>query len=169
MDYSIGDWVKLKTLNEIKERIREIEQHNEDCDWDEEEYDELDEDLESMCGKICVIEDCDDEDSSYEISIPNHDTYDTFWIHSDWVEPVKTYDRWVNPDEEQPKFKVGDEITITRYDANCPLYWNSNMDWYIGKTTIIKQIYPHGYGLENSGNWVWPETNLTSAIVYQPF
>jgi len=169
MEYSIGDWVKLKTLNEIKESIREIEQHNEDCDWDEEEYDELDEDLESMCGKICVIEDCDDEDSSYEISIPNHDTDDTFWIHSDWVEPVKTYDRWVNPNEEQPKFKVGDEVTITRYDANCPLYWNSNMDWYIGKTTIIKQIYPHGYGLENSGNWVWPETNLTSAIVYQPF
>ena len=35
MEYSIGDWVKLKTLNEIKESIREIEQHNEDCDWDE--------------------------------------------------------------------------------------------------------------------------------------
>lgn len=29
MEYSIGDWVKLKTLNEIKESIREIEQHNE--------------------------------------------------------------------------------------------------------------------------------------------
>ena len=169
MDYRIGDWVKLKTLEQIKESVREIERYNEDCEWNEEEYDEFDEDIEPFVGKICIIEDFDDDDSSYEIEVPNGDTDETYWIHSDWVEPVKTYNAWVDPEDEQPKFKVGDDVTITSPDDNEPLYWNSDMEHYIGTTTTVTHVYSYGYRLEQCGNWIWPETSLQSAIVYQPF
>lgn len=169
MDYRIGDWVKLKQFDPIQESIREIRRYNQDCEWDEEEFDDFDNRLKPFLGKICIIEDYDEDDSSYEISIPNDIVDDTFWIHSDWVEPVKTYATTDKPDGEQPRFKEGDDVTITGKDNNSLLHWNSNMKQYIGMTTTVTHVYPHGYLLENCSQWVWSENNLTTAIEYHQF
>ena len=96
-----GDYVKVKSIEEITESINLIRQYNDLCEFGDEEYSDFD-DKQQTCGLIGKVMTHDSDDNSYSVKIVNDDEY---WYHESWLEKIEPY---IN------QFKVGDKVEIEK-------------------------------------------------------
>lgn len=154
--YLEGEYVKVKSQEEIEESVNNILEYNELCDYGEEEFSDFD-DNQHTCGLIGRVCEYDPDDNSYLVRMENDDDY---WYHENWIEKVEPYTN---------KFKVGDEVEILPKPDNYPFAWSDHMNKYVGKTGTIAEIKGPGYQIDNCELWVWADSCLTSAVIYSPY
>lgn len=151
-----GDYVKVKSIEEITESINLIRQYNDICDFGDEEFSDFD-DKQQTCGLIGKVMEHDRDDNSYLVWIANDGNY---WYHEDWLEEIEPY---IN------QFKVGDKVEILKKPDNYPVTWVKKMDSYIGKIGTIAEINGPLYRIEECECWRWAETCLTPALIFTSF
>ena len=117
--YLEGEYVKVKSQEEIEESVNNILEYNERCDYGEEEFSDFD-DNQHTCGLIGRVCEYDPDDNSYLVRMENDDDY---WYHENWIEKVEPYTN---------KFKVGDEVEILPKPDNYPFAWSDHMNKYVG-------------------------------------
>ena len=117
--YLEGEYVKVKSQEEIEESVNNILEYNELCDYGEEEFSDFD-DNQHTCGLIGRVCEYDPDDNSYLVRMENDDDY---WYHENWIEKVEPYTN---------KFKVGDEVEILPKPDNYPFAWSDHMNKYVG-------------------------------------
>ena len=150
-----GEYVRVKSLEEIKESIKNILEYNEICDFGDEEFSEFEQ--EHTCGIIGQVMIHDRDDNSYLVKIVNDGEY---WYHESWIEKIEPY---IN------KFKVGDTVEILPKPNGYPFAWNKNMDSYVGKIGTIAEINGPLYRIEECELWMWAENCLTNAVIFTSF
>lgn len=150
-----GDYVKVKSLEEIKELVNDIQEYNEQCDYGDEEFSEFDD--EQTCGLIGQVLEYDQDDNSCLVRIHNETDC---WYHESWIEKIEPYTN---------KFKVGDEVEILPKPDNYPFAWSEHMNKYVGKIGTITEIKGPGYRIDNCEFWVWADSCLTTAVIYSAY